>query len=218
MAKNRNYGKDVVPSSNPLAQYDPEQPSFIPEVFRKTYKRSVYFPKRKAYVLYQVSQMIKEAARAGTKMSFNDVAIEALELWYEQNKRRHIAWLFHRLRVERDSLAHKLKSFKGMSKRQSETSQLSNQHDKIKEAISQIEKFLYENQPTITTGDYEMLVTEIVQSLKKRSPFEMRRALSKVLARSDIHELAAQVRHKPKIKKQESIFSKSKDEESEWYE
>lgn len=216
--KRKKYNKDVVALSNPLAQYDPEQPPFIPEVFKKTYKRSVYFPKRKAYVLYQVSQMIEEATRAGTKMSFNDVVIEALELWYEQNKRKHIAWLFHRLLMERNSLAHKLESFEGMPKKQSEVSQLSNRYNKIKETISRIEKFLYEHQPIITTGDYELLIIEIIQSLKKCSPVEMSRALSKVLARSDISELAAQVRHKPKIKKQKNIFNRSKDEEPEWYE
>ena len=216
--KHKRHEKDVVPIGNPLAQYDPEQPPLIPEMFRKTYKRSVYFPKRKAYVLYQVSQMIKEAERAGTKMSFNDVAIEALELWYGQNKRRYIAWLLHRLLAEKDSLARKLKSSEGTSKRQPETLQLSDRHSKIEEAMSRIEKFLYEHQPVIPRGDYEMLVMEIIQSLKKHSSFEMTRALSKILARSDIQQLAAQVRHKPKIEKQKNIFSKAKDEEPEWHE
>ncbi len=217
MKKNKRY-KNVVPLSNPLAQYDPEQPSFIPEAFRKTYKRSVYFPKRKAYVLYQVSQMVKEAEKAGIKMSFNDVAIEALELWYENNKRRHIAWILYRLRGERDSLSHMLNNFERMSKKQAEADQLSNRLERINEAINQIGKFLYENQPTITTRDYEMLLMEIIQSLKKHFSFEMSRALSKILSRSDIQELAAQVRHKHKIKKQKSVFSKGKYEEKDLYE
>lgn len=216
--KNKNYNKEVVPVINPLAQYDPEQPPHIPERFRKTYKRSVYFPKRKSDVLYQVSQMIKEAARAGIKMSFNDVVIEAIEFWYTQNKRRHIGWLSHRLLRERDSLSYKLKNLEGKSKKTSANRELSIQQDKVKEAISQIEKFLYEHQQIMPTGDYDMLVTEIIQSLKKHSSFEMSRALSKVLVRSDIRELATKIRHKPKIKKQKSIFSKGKDEEPEWYE
>lgn len=216
--KDKRYKKEVVPVFNPLAQYDPEQPPFIPETLKKTYKRSVYFPKRKAYILYQIGQMINEATRAGTKASFNDIVIEALESWYKQNQHRHLVWLLNRLDAERNSLSHKLKSLEGKSERYSEASQLSSQHDKIKEAISQIEKFLYEYQPVIPRGDYEMLVTEIIQSLKRHSSFEMTRALSKILARSDIQELAAQVRHKPKIEEQKSTFSKGKDEEPEWYE
>lgn len=211
----QNDNTDVVPLSNPLAQYDPEQPSFIPETFKKTYKRSVYFPKRKACVLYQISQMKNEAARVGTKMTFNDVVIDALELWYKQNKRKHLSWLYRRLMLEHEPESSEVES---TSKKQPDNSQLSSQNKKIKEAMAQIEKFFSEQKPTLTTADYELLIVEIVQSLKKCSPVEMSRALAKILARSDISELAAQVRHKPKIEKRKNLSKRGKDEEPEWYE
>jgi len=58
----------------------------------------------------------------------------------------------------------------------------------------------------------------MIQSLKKHSSNEMNKALSKCLSRSDIYELAAKVRRKPKMKKQIKEFGKGRDEEPEWYE
>lgn len=205
---------DVVSVTNPLARYDPDQPPQIPEKFRKTYKRSVYFPKRKATILYQVSEMVGEAARGGVRMTFNDTVIEALELWYKQNKRKHLGWLLYRLAGTRDRLAHEVENLPNKSKSTS-IAELEIYQDKTAKAIYEIEEFLRKHQQTFPTGDYEMLVTEIVQSLKQHTSDEMGRALSKVFERSDISELAAQVRHKPKIEKK-NTFSKLKDEEREW--
>lgn len=210
--------KSVRIVSNPLAGYDPYEPEHIPEEFIKPYKRSVYFPETKAPILYQVNEMMKEARRAGTKVSFSDMVIEALELWYQQNLRRHLSWVLYRLRREKDTLAAKLKIIQGKSESNVKERELSTRQEKIAEAMEQIERFLSLHQRIIPTGDFEMLIKEIIESLDKHSSIEMKRALLKVLARSDIHELAAQVRHKPKIKKKKSIFRIAKDEEPEWYE
>jgi len=213
----REDNKEVVSIINPLVQYDPDQPPYIPETFRKTYKRSVYFPERKAVILYQVNEMIKEAVNAGNKMTFNDVVIEAIELWYKQNKRRHLCWLLYRLTGIRNRLAHKVGNLSSKDKNTSRAKELTIHQDKVVKAISQIENFLYLHQAIVSTGDFDTLITEIIQSLKKHSSNEMSRALSKVLERSDIHEIAAQVRHKPKIEEKKT-FKRREDEEPEWNE
>jgi len=215
--KNKVYNKNILRMDNPLSRYDPDQPTEIPKEYNTTYKRSVYFPRRKATLLYQINQMIKESVKAGRKLNFNDIAIEALECWYKQNRRKHFAWLLYRLTNEKDTLAYQLKNLRGVSKNTSQARELSNRHDKVMEAIFQIEKFLYREQRIIPTGDFEMLIAEIIQSLKKHSSTEMVKALSKVLSRLDIHEIAAQVRHKPKIERKKSIFGRNKSEEPEWY-
>lgn len=216
--KSKSTDKEVMRVTNPLARYDPEQPAYIPKTFSKAYKRSVYFPKEKASLLYQVDQIAKEAARAGSKMTFNDVVIEAIELWYQQNLRSYLRRLLHRLSGRRFALTRRLHLLTNKSKRaSSDATELSAQHATIRGAIRQIEKYLYEQRSIISTGDYDQLITEIISSLKTHSSTEMNNALSKVLARSDIHELAAKVRHKPKIKKKENIFGIDRDEEPEWY-
>jgi len=217
MIKNKD-NRDVISISNPLAQYDPDQPEYIPKSCTRAYKRSVYFPKEKAGLLYQISQIIKEASKAGTKMTFNDVLIEAIELWYHQNQRKYLNWLLHRLTGRKYMLDYKLKNLRGKSKRKSITKELLIQQEELNEAISQIEKFLYEHRHILQTSDYKMLIIEIIQSLKKNSSIEMKMALSKILARSDIYDLAAQVRHKPKIAKKKNVYSIRKDEDLEWYE
>ena len=216
--KNKKNDKEVTQAINPLAQYDPDQPSYVPKTLSRAYKRSVYFPKEKAVILYQIEQITKEAARAGTKMTFNDVVIESIELWYKHNLRKYISWLLHRLIGRKFTLDYKLKNLKVKSKSSSKDREIEIQHDKVTEAITQIEKFLYENRQVIPTGDYDLLITEMIHSLKKHSSNEMNRALSKCLSRSDIYELAAKVRHKPKVKKQIQAFGKGRDEEHEWYE
>lgn len=215
--KIKKNDKEVTQDINPLAQYDPDQPSYVPKTFGRAYKRSVYFPKEKAVILYKVNQITKEAARAGTKMTFNDVVIESIELWYQHNLRKYLFWLLHRLTGKKFTLDQKLKKMKVKSKSSSEDREIETQHDEVTEAIAQIEKFLYENRQVIPTGDYDLLITEMIQSLKKHSSNEMNKALSKCLSRSDIYELAAKVRHKPKMKKQIKEFGKGRDEEPEWY-
>jgi len=216
--KTKKNDKEVTQIINPLAQYDPDQPSYVPKTFGRAYKRSVYFPKEKSVILYKVNQITKEAARAGTKMTFNDVVIEAIELWYQQNLHKYLSWLLHRLIGRKFTLDHKLKKLKVNSKSSSKDREIETQFDKVTEAIAQIEKFLYENRQVIPTGDYDLLITEMIQSLKKHSSNEMNKALSKCLSRSDIYELAAKVRRKPKMKKQIKEFGKGRDEEPEWYE
>lgn len=232
----RNKSKNqVTPIANPLAPYDPNQPLCIPKEFNKAYKRSVYFPKIKAAILYQIIEMIKESTRVGTKMTFNDLVIEAIEFWYKQNRRKHFSWLLMRLSKDKNSLHSEMTILqKSLQLSMDEIKQIRQsiahcktksvksyrtlllQYDKLEEAMQQIEKFLYEHRQIISTSDYETLITEIIHLIKKHSSMEMNRALSKVLTRSDIHELASNVRHKTKIEQKKTVSRKNDDEELEF--
>ena len=65
-------------------------------------------------------------------------------------------------------------------------------------AIKQVEKFLYQFQPSILTSNYRGLVQEVVKSLKDHSWREMRGVLSKLLTRSDVEQLLVSTAHELK--------------------
>jgi len=200
--KKATNNKEVTPVPNPLGQYDPCQPEYIPENFIKSYKRSVYFPEQKAAFLYKMDQMIKELTRAGSKLSFNDVMIEALELWCEETERKYLARVLYRLEGEKSKLLGEAEALAGNARRNRESmlrhKELLNRYKKMVEAVSEIEAFLSVFQRNIPSGNYEALPVEIIKSLKQHCWPELSKALSNVLGRSGIHDLVVQFRRTTK--------------------
>jgi len=73
-------------TENPLAQYDPTQPKYIPSQFTKGLNRSVYFPKEKSVLLYCANEMVEMLGG----ININEAIVEGLRLWIEDNKKKYL--------------------------------------------------------------------------------------------------------------------------------
>jgi hypothetical protein len=213
--KDRGYSDKL----NPLSGYDPDQPRYIPKRFDRAYKRSVYFPRTKAFSLYQVNEFIRESQRAGKRITLNDVLSEALDLWLKEKRTSYLSSLAYRLNNEKATILSRL----DLDKLDEHGPSFSN--DEVKTRYEQIQRSLEEIESSLKHAvspwrrfDVKNFTFEIIYSLGKHCSEEMKTALPKILDRSDIAEIAKQVRHEPKIKKIENILTVKKDEEPEWYE
>ena len=203
---------------NSLRVYDPDQPRYIPKKCDKTHKRSVYFPRTKACLLYQVDEFIRESRRAGKRITLNDVLGDALELWLEKERNSYLRLLAYRLSHEKAEILSKLDSVEVDEKGQSfSDDEAKARYERIKNSLEEIGRSFKGLESPLKRSDIQKATLEIINALGKHCSEEIKRALPKVLNRSDVLELVKQVRHEPKIKKMDRIYRINKDEESDWY-
>ena len=96
--KTNKEKKDRIP--NPLRRFDTTQSRHIPASHIRVHKRSVYIPKKHSPLLFQIDRMMPEIGN----ICFNDVMVEALQLWIRANMSKYLQKLQDRLNDEHSGL------------------------------------------------------------------------------------------------------------------
>jgi hypothetical protein len=92
--------KDAIKIKNPLWQYDPDQPEYIPAKFTQGLNRSMYLSPEKAVVFYCVQQMLEVLGDS----NINEAVGNGLELWVEKHKKRYLETMDKRVTAKADAI------------------------------------------------------------------------------------------------------------------
>lgn len=171
-------------------KYNPNLPELIS---LKAYKRSVYFPENKASILYQVNEVIEEMQQVG----FNEVVVEALELWLAKVKPLYLRKLYQQLEM---SLKRQCAKFKIQPGMKADNSALKAKCKRIEAVMIAIEREL--NQLKEKPQDrYQKFLFSVVDLMREQCWPEIFDAVHSIEHEDLLNELAKQEQEIKKVKK-----------------